>query len=209
MAQTSVTQFAGELKVKPQILLEQLRAAGVDKKVADDLLSEQDKTMLLDYLRKSHGAAESKTKITLTRKETSAIRKADSSGKSRTIQVEVRKKRVFVKRDATEAAPPVVPEVPEAPPAPAPLIDQRESDLREDEKRRQEELTARQAAEIAEKQERERRLAEQRATTATLMNKRCPVRVFRCRGSTSARSARSSCISCSRRSSPATRSASI
>jgi translation initiation factor IF-2 len=148
--------------VKPQVLLEQLRAAGVNKKVADDLLSEQDKTKLLEYLRKSHGAGESKTKITLTRKETSAIRKADSSGKSRTIQVEVRKKRVFVKRDAAETAAPPVPEVPEAPPAPAPVIDERETELREAEKRRQEELTARQAAELAEKQERERKLAEQR-----------------------------------------------
>jgi translation initiation factor IF-2 len=162
MAHTSVSQFAGELKVKPQVLLEQLRAAGVNKKVADDLLSEQDKTKLLEYLRKSHGAGESKTKITLTRKETSAIRKADSSGKSRTIQVEVRKKRVFVKRDAAETAAPPVPEVPEAPPAPAPVIDERETELREAEKRRQEELTARQAAELAEKQERERKLAEQR-----------------------------------------------
>jgi len=162
MAQSSVSQFAGELKVKPQVLLEQLRAAGVNKKVAEDLLSEQDKTKLLEYLRKAHGAAEPKTKITLTRKETSAIRKADSSGKSRTIQVEVRKKRVFVKRDASEAAAPPVPEVPEAQPAPAPVIDQRETKLREEEKRRQEELAARQAAEIAEKQERERRIAEQR-----------------------------------------------
>jgi translation initiation factor IF-2 len=162
MAQTSVTQFAGELKVKPQVLLEQLRAAGVNKKVAEDLLSEQDKTKLLEYLRKSHGAAEPKTKITLTRKETSAIRKADSSGKSRTIQVEVRKKRVFVKRDATETTSAPMPEVPEAPPTPATLIDEREAELREAEKRRQEELAARQAAELAEKQERERRLAEQR-----------------------------------------------
>jgi len=162
MAQTSVSQFASELKVKPQVLLEQLRAAGVNKKVAEDLLSEQDKTKLLEHLRKSHGAAEPKTKITLTRKETSAIRKADSSGKSRTIQVEVRKKRVFVKRDAAETAAPVAPEVPEAPPAVAPVIDQKESELREAEKRRQEELAARQAAELAEKQERERRLAEQR-----------------------------------------------
>ncbi len=162
MAQTSVTQFAGELKVNAQVLLEQLRAAGVNKKVAEDLLSEQDKTMLLDYLRKSHGAGDSKTKITLTRKETSAIRKADSSGKSRTIQVEVRKKRVFVKRDAAEAAILPVLEVPEASPAPAVVIDQRETELREEEKRRQEELTARQAAELAERQERERRLVEQR-----------------------------------------------
>ncbi len=102
MAQTSVAQFAGELKVAPAVLLEQLRAAGVDKSVAEDVLSEQDKAKLLDYLRKGHGIGESKNKITLTRKQTSEIKKADSSGKSRTIQVEVRKKRVFVKRDASE-----------------------------------------------------------------------------------------------------------
>jgi len=163
MAQTSVSQFAGELKVAPQVLLEQLRAAGVHKRLADDLLTEQDKTKLLEYLRKSHGAAEPKTKITLTRKETSAIRKADSSGKSRTIQVEVRKKRVFVKREAGEAPAPAPIEVAEAPAASVPLIDAREVELREEEMRRQAELAARQAAEIAERQERERRLAEQRA----------------------------------------------
>jgi len=105
MAQSSVTQFAGVLKVPPQVLLEQLRAAGVDKQLAEDILSEQDKTKLLDYLRKSHGTAEPKTKITLTRKQTSEIiKKSDASGKARTIQVEVKKKRVFVKRETPEPA---------------------------------------------------------------------------------------------------------
>ena len=109
MAQTSVAQFAGELKVLPTVLLEQLKAAGVDKRVADDVLSDQDKNMLLDYLRKAHGSAEPKTKITLTRKQSSEIiKKSDLSGKARTIQVEVKKKRVFVKRDANEVAAPVV-----------------------------------------------------------------------------------------------------
>src|SRR5262245_18617471 len=158
MAQTSVAQFAGELKVRPSVLLEQLRAAGVNKLVAEDTLTEQDKTKLLEYLRKAHGATDSKTKITLTRKQTSEIKKADSSGKSRTIQVEVRKKRVFVKRDPSEgvAAPA------EAAPAAAAPVDARETELREEEHRRQEELAARQAAELLEKQERERRQAEQR-----------------------------------------------
>jgi translation initiation factor IF-2 len=59
---------------------------------------------LLDYLRKSHGDAAPKAKITLTRKQTSEIRASDSTGKARTIQVEVRKKRVFVKRDPSELA---------------------------------------------------------------------------------------------------------
>ncbi|HLB17049.1 MAG TPA: translation initiation factor IF-2 associated domain-containing protein, partial [Burkholderiales bacterium] len=159
MAQMSVAQFAGELKMPPKQLLEQLRAAGVNKAVAEDTLTEQDKTRLLDYLRKAHGAAEAKTKITLTRKQTSEIKKADASGKSRTIQVEVRKKRVFVKREAGEtAAPPPA----ETVPAQAPAVDAREAELRDQETRRDAELAARQAAELAEKQERDRRLAEQR-----------------------------------------------
>jgi translation initiation factor IF-2 len=160
MAMTSVAQFAGELKVQPAVLLEQLKAAGVEKRLVDDTLTEQDKTKLLEYLRKAHGATDAKTKITLTRKQTSEIKKADASGKSRTIQVEVRKKRVFVKREAGEAAP-----APEAPAAPAPAasaqpVDAREVELREQEQRREEELAARQAAELAEKQEHERRMAE-------------------------------------------------
>jgi translation initiation factor IF-2 len=163
MAMTSVAQFAGELKVQPAVLIEQLKAAGVEKRLADDTLTEQDKTKLLEYLRKAHGATDAKTKITLTRKQTSEIKKADASGKSRTIQVEVRKKRVFVKREAGEAAP--AQDVPVAPAAAAPAtppVDAREAELREQEQRRDAELATRQAAELAEKQEHERRMAEVR-----------------------------------------------
>ncbi|HEX5091484.1 MAG TPA: translation initiation factor IF-2 [Burkholderiales bacterium] len=175
MAATNVAQFASELKVPPSVLLEQLRAAGVDKRAPDDALSESDKSRLLEYLRRAHGSAEPKNKITLTRKQTSEIiKKSDTSGKARTIQVEVRKKRVFVKRDpaelaaqgAAEAPAPVeaAPEAPVAPVAPvAPALDARERELREDEARRQAQLSALQAAELKEKQERERREAEQRA----------------------------------------------
>ena len=155
MAQTSVAQFAGELKVPPSQLLEQLRAAGVHKQVAEDVLSEQDKTRLLEYLRKSHGSSEPKNKITLTRKQTSEIiKKSDASGRARTIQVEVKKKRIFVKRDAEPGAPP------EAPGPSGVAVDTREAELRDEEQRRHEELAARQAADIAEKQEREKKLAE-------------------------------------------------
>jgi translation initiation factor IF-2 len=104
MAQTSVAQFASELKVPPSVLLEQLRAAGVDKKQPNDSLSEQDKSRLLEYRRRMHGSAEQTNKITLTRKQTSEIKKTDATGKYRTVQVEVRKKRVFVKRDPAEVA---------------------------------------------------------------------------------------------------------
>ncbi|MBP6707591.1 MAG: translation initiation factor IF-2 [Candidatus Accumulibacter sp.] len=105
MAQTSVAQFATQLRMPAGSLLEQLQKAGVAKRQADDLLSEQDKTRLLDYLRRAHGPAEAKTKITLTRKETTEIRQQDSHGKSHTVQVEVRKKRVLVKREAVEPRP--------------------------------------------------------------------------------------------------------
>src|SRR5439155_708132 len=136
-------------------------AAGVHKRVAEDVLSDQDKTKLLEYLRKAHGSSEPKNKITLTRKQTSEIiKKSDASGKARTIQVEVRKKRVFVKRDAEPGA------AAEGSPSSAPAIDEREAELREQERRQQEELAARQAAELAEKQERERNLAHKMSVKA-------------------------------------------
>jgi translation initiation factor IF-2 len=102
MAQTSVAQFATDLKMPSGALLEQLQKAGVAKSKADDLLSEQDKSRLLEYLRRSHGEADGKTKITLTRKQTSEIKAHDANGKPRTVQVEVRKKRVLVKRETPE-----------------------------------------------------------------------------------------------------------
>jgi len=169
VAQTSVAQFASELKVPPSVLIEQLRAAGVEKQVPEDGLSEQDKSRLLAYLRRSHGAEEPKTKITLTRKQTSEIRKADATGKTRTVQVEVRKKRVFVKRDPSEvAAAAVAAETPAAPqPAPAPApsgggLDDGQRELRQAEADRQKQLADIQATELREKQERERREADQR-----------------------------------------------
>ncbi|MEB2670178.1 translation initiation factor IF-2 associated domain-containing protein, partial [Bordetella parapertussis] len=127
MSSNTVAQFATELKMPANVLLEQLRAAGVDLKSVDDAVTDSDKAKLLESLRRAHGATEGK-KITLTRRQTSEIRQADATGRSRTIQVEVRKKRVFVKRDPAEpvraepavetAAKPVEPPVAEAPAEP-------------------------------------------------------------------------------------------
>ena len=120
----NVEQFALELKLPPELLLEQLKAAGVSKNDVVDSVTEADKAHLLDYLRKMHGGGTEtgKTKITITRKQTGEIRKTDSTGKSRTIQVEVRKSRTYVKRDASalaaEAQPAAEP-TPETPSAPA------------------------------------------------------------------------------------------
>ena len=105
MASTTVAQLAAELNRPPAALLEQLKSAGVSKASTSDSVTESDKARLLDHLRTAHGTTASgeRKKITLTRKSTSEIKQADSSGKARTIQVEVRKKRTFVKRDEVSA----------------------------------------------------------------------------------------------------------
>ncbi|MCW5575982.1 MAG: translation initiation factor IF-2 N-terminal domain-containing protein, partial [Burkholderiales bacterium] len=153
MAQIKVKEFAQELGVQPELLLEQLRAAGVKKALTGDaVLTEKDKTQLLDHLRESHGAKEAKQKITLTRRQTTEIKKADATtGKARTIQVEVRKKRVLIKRDAVE------PEKVEEPQAAKPVIDAAEIAAREAEARQQAELAARQAEDVAKKQEKRKK----------------------------------------------------
>jgi len=159
MASNNVAQFATELKMPADLLLTQLRSAGVEKSSTSDPLSKDDKDKLLNHLRRAHGAGESteKKKITVTRKETSEIKQADASGKSRTIQVEVRKKRTFVQRDdpAPAAAAPA-----------APVIDEAEIARREEETRRHAELVARQEADLREKQERLAKLESERAEQA-------------------------------------------
>jgi translation initiation factor IF-2 len=151
----NVEQFANELKVPPALLVEQLQAAGVSVTAPSDAVSDQDKARLLDYLRDKHGAKAPKSKITLTRKQTTEIKTADSTGKSRTIQVEVRKKRVLVKREAPAAVEEVVAPVVEIPAVPGQVIDAAELKMREEEARRQGELRAIQEAELKAKQERE------------------------------------------------------
>jgi translation initiation factor IF-2 len=161
MASNNVAQFAAELKMPAGVLLEQLQAAGVQKASANDDLSETDKARLLDHLRKSHGSADAdKRKITLTRRHTSEIKQSDATGKARTIQVEVRKKRVFVKRDEpgleqAEAAPNHVEE---------PEVDEAELQRREEEARHAAEQLEREERELKEQQAKlEREEAERRA----------------------------------------------
>lgn len=101
MASNNVAQFATELKMPAELLLTQLRAAGVVKKSAADDLTKEDKDKLLDHLRRIHGVATDaeKKKITLVRKDVTEFSKTDADGKIRPIQVEVRKKRTYVKRE--------------------------------------------------------------------------------------------------------------
>jgi translation initiation factor IF-2 len=152
MASNTVAQFAAELKMPVQLLLDQLKSAGVEKQAGEDVLSAGDKAKLLEGLQRAHGSeAGDKKRITITRKQTSEIKQADATGKARTIQVEVRKKRVLVKRengDGVEAAPA---------PAPGPIISPQEVQRREEEAKRQAELVARQEAEARAREESEAR----------------------------------------------------
>jgi translation initiation factor IF-2 len=100
MSNTTVADFAAELKKSTSTLLEQLSSAGVAKNAASDALSDADKQKLLAFLQTSHGTVSGeRKKITLVKKSTTEIKQADASGKARTIQVEVRKKRTFIQRD--------------------------------------------------------------------------------------------------------------
>ncbi len=176
MSNTTVAEFANELKKSNETLLEQLKSAGVGKAAPTDFLSDADKQKLLNYLQTSHGTASGdRKKITLVKRSTTEIKQADSTGRARTIQVEVRKKRTFIRRDegldgvaeapAAEAVAPVA--------EPMPLIDRAELMRREEEARRQAELIRRQEEELALKRQqredqeaREREAAEQAAVAA-------------------------------------------
>ena len=159
MSSNTVAEFAAELKKSPETLLDQLKSAGVAKSTATDLLNETDKQKLLAYLQASHGtAAGDRKKITLVKKSTSEIKQADATGKARTIQVEVRKKRTFIKREddagaASESA------------VPSRSVEDLELARREEEARRQAELISRQEEELAAAR-REREAREQREREA-------------------------------------------
>ena len=145
---TTVAEFAAELNKPTATLIEQLTSAGVAKAAASDHLSEADKQKLLSYLQASHGTASAeRKKITLVKKSTTEIKQADSTGRARTIQVEVRKKRTFVKReDGSDAA---VEDVVVA--QQEPVVDNSELLRREEEASQQAELLRRQEEEFAEK----------------------------------------------------------
>ena len=164
MSLNTVAEFAKELHKSPQDLLEQLRAAGVAKKSASDALSDSDKQQLLAHLKNTSGVGDGeRKKITLTKRSTSEIKQADATGKARTIQVEVRKKRTFIQReDPAEVA---------ARAAQAVQAEQENQELvrREEQARQEVAVIAKEEAQLVqerqERQERERkeREAEERA----------------------------------------------
>ncbi|CAH1199829.1 translation initiation factor IF-2 [Candidatus Nitrotoga sp. BS] len=165
MGKMNVAQFAGELGLPVELLLEQLQAAGVARQQESDSISEQDKAQLLEHLHSTHGSGSANNKkITLTRRETSEIKKSDSTGRARTIQVEVRKKRVVAPVTAVHIKQSVADVVKVVPPAQAisktsraDILGEQEIALRNEEARNQAELASRQAAEIQAKKEHAKR----------------------------------------------------
>jgi translation initiation factor IF-2 len=151
MAEVTVSQFAEVLKVPVDRLLVQLDQAGIKVKGPDDRISDDAKLELLTHLRRSHGAgAESERdaaprRITLKRKTQSELKLASAQGRARTVSVEVRQKRTYIKRDVLEEQ-----------------ARQQQDEI--DQKRREAEEVARRESERieAERRERERLEAENR-----------------------------------------------
>lgn len=108
MADVTVSQFAEVLKVPVEKLITQLDDAGIKVDGADDTISEDAKLDLLTHLRRTHGEEDSSAtgaaprRITLRRKSQSELRLSGAQGRSRTVNVEVRRKRTYIKRDVLE-----------------------------------------------------------------------------------------------------------
>jgi len=108
MSDVTVSQFADVLKVPVDKLLIQLDEAGIKVSGVDATISDDAKLELLTHLRRSHGQSESVAgdaaprQITLKRKALSELRLSGAQGRSRTVSVEVRSKRTYIKRDVLE-----------------------------------------------------------------------------------------------------------
>jgi len=108
MADVTIAQFADVLKVPVEKLLAQLDQAGIEVSGSEDTISEDAKLELLTHLRRSHGQDETLVsdgaprRITLRRKSLSELRLAGAQGRSRTVNVEVRQKRTYIKRNVLE-----------------------------------------------------------------------------------------------------------
>ncbi len=106
MADVTISELAGVVGVSVDKLLSQIKEAGLSHTKADELISNDDKNTLLVFLRRSHGDRDATSaapkKITLKRKTLGTLKSASSTGRGKTVNVEVRKKRTYVKRSAIE-----------------------------------------------------------------------------------------------------------
>ncbi len=106
MAEVTVNEFAEVLKVPVERLIVQLDEAGIKVSGAEDIVSDDAKLELLTHLRRTHGrtdpTAAAPRRITLKRKSQSELKFAAGQGRTRTVNVEVRRKRTYIKRDVLE-----------------------------------------------------------------------------------------------------------
>ncbi len=104
MAEKTVKELAQMVQKPVEKLLEQLAAAGLPQRTADHTVSEAEQEQLVSHLQRSHGQATTDTRISFKRKTTSTAKVTSTSGKAKAISVEVRKKQVFAKPDASMIA---------------------------------------------------------------------------------------------------------
>jgi translation initiation factor IF-2 len=174
MAEVTVSQFAEVLKVPVDRLLVQLDQAGIKVQGPDDRISDDAKLELLTHLRRSHGAESERDaaprRITLKRKTQSELKLASGQGRARTVSVEVRQKRTYIKRDVLEEQARHQQDELDQKRREAEEVARRESERAEAERRERERLEAENRRRIEEEeaarrraQDEARRAAEQRA----------------------------------------------
>ena len=173
MAEVTVSQFAEVLKVPVDRLLVQLDQAGIKVEGPDDRISDDAKLELLTHLRRSHGSGDdgdaAPRKITLKRKTQSELKLASAQGRARTVNVEVRRQRTYIKRDVLEEQARQQQDEIDAKRREAEEAARRESERVENERRERERVESENLRRAEEEQARKRaaeearRLAEQRA----------------------------------------------
>ncbi len=105
MAEVTVAQLADVVGIPVETLLQQMKDAGLSHKDAAQAVSDNEKEKLLAHLKRSHGDNDDEPrKITLKRKSVSTLKVSGGQGRSKTVNVEVRKKRTYVKRSDVDAA---------------------------------------------------------------------------------------------------------
>ncbi len=166
MADVTVTQFAEVVGISVDRLLTQLKEAGVSITDANASINDAEKIKLLSFLRNKHGSdsaneakAVSPRKVTLNRKSTSELKQSAGHGKSKSVVVEVRKKRTYVKREDVQEDETVAAEKAKLEKEKL-LAEQRQRE--DDEKRRQQEIEAKRQAEEDAEREKTRRLEEEK-----------------------------------------------
>ncbi|MCW9025069.1 MAG: translation initiation factor IF-2 [Gammaproteobacteria bacterium] len=164
MADVTVKQFADVVGISVDRLITQLKEAGVPTRDPDALINDSEKMELLGFLRNKHAVdndtdAKSPKKITLSRKTTSELKQSAGQGKSKSVTVEVRKKRTYVKRSAAMEN-----ESEDAEQARIEMekLAAEQQRIKDDEKRRQDEQEAKRQAELDAEREKERLLEDEK-----------------------------------------------